>query len=187
MSTVIPKVCLLVAVAAITVASCKKKPEDAVAEDKKHVAEINNKISDYTQRHTDDLTIRGQGAITGYYRDKEIKKMVHELYADTTRVFTEYYFDDGMLIYVHKQAFIYNKPMSYTEEQAKAAHDSVWYDDKKTRMEESSFYLSKNKLVKWIKPGKTAVSPQSPDFFEREQALWAEAAIELKQLREANN
>lgn len=168
----------------ICVFSCKKKEADVVADVKKKQQEINRKLKDYTQKHVDDITSPGGGNITGYYRDDEIKKILAEHYTDTNRAFTEYYFDDGMLILVLKQNYIYNKPVFYTEEKAKAFHDSVWYDDKKTRLETSSFYFNKNKLVKWAGPGNKYIPANTTAFINEESELWAETVILIKELKE---
>ena len=165
------------------ISSCKRKPEDVVADASKKYAAINEKLKDYTYKRVDDITAPGAGTITGYYREEEVKKVYGEHYTDTARTFTEYYFDDGMLIYIMKQDFKYNRPASYTEEKAKAQNDSVWYDDKKTRMEVTRFYFDKNKLVKWIAPGNHDVSRTEGDFLDMESRLWAETVILIKELK----
>ncbi len=165
--------------------SCKdKKPADIVADVNAKYKKINDKLGDYTLKTVDDISHPGGGTINGYYRDDEVKKMIGEHYSDTTRTFTEYYFDDGMLIYVKEQNFVYNRPITYTEEVAKAKGDSVWYDDKLTKMELSRFYFDDNKLIKWIDTDNTEVRNQLPEFIDKESELWARAVILLKQLKE---
>ena len=164
--------------------SCKRKQEDVLADIRKKYAEINNKQKDYTRKQVDDITSVGAGTISGYYRDDEVKKIVGEHFTDTCRTFTECYFDDGMLIFVVKQNFVYNKPMTYTEEKAKALGDSVWYDDKKTRMEISRYYFHKNKLIKWIDHDNADVPVNTSQFTDRQSLIWAETVILIKQLKE---
>ncbi len=164
--------------------SCKKKQEDILADIKKNYTHINEKLKDYTRKQVDDLTTVNAGSITGYYRDDEVKKITAERYTDSNRVFSEYYFDDGMLIMAVKQNFVYNKPTSYTEEKAKAYGDSVWYDDKKTRMEVSRFYFNKNKLIKWIDADNVDIAVNSNDFSTKQSELWAETVILIKELKE---
>lgn len=175
---------LILLLSVICFSSCKKTNEEVVASANKKHEEINQKLKDYEQKRVDDLTSLGKGYITGYFRDEEVKKIIAENYTDTFRSFSEYYFDDGMLILVLKQKFIYNKSVKYTEEVALANNDSNWYDDKKTVMEESRFYLSKNKLVKWFTPENKEVPAATTEFINKEQGIWAEAAILLKQLKE---
>ncbi len=170
--------------AIVLFSSCKKKPEDAVAEAMKHYNEINNKQKDYKVKRVDDITSAASGTITGYYRDEEVKKIIAEHFSDTGRVFTEYYFDDGMLIFILKQNFVYNKPRTYTEEKATAVGDSVWYDDKKTRLDMGRFFFANNKLVKWFGPDNKEVSAKSWAFTNKEAALWAETILLIKELKE---
>jgi hypothetical protein len=164
--------------------SCKQRQEDILAGIKKNVGKINDNLKTYTRKEVEDLTSRTPGNVTGYYRDNEVKRVDASRFTDTSRKFTQYYFDDGMLIYVMEQNFVYNKPMTYTEEVAKANKDSVWYDDKKTRLLVNRFYFNKNKLVKWINADNTDMPVNDIDFINRESIVWAEAAILLKELKE---
>ncbi|MCW3123869.1 MAG: hypothetical protein JWQ38_3361 [Flavipsychrobacter sp.] len=175
---------IILLLSVIGFASCKKKQEDVLAGIKKHTAEINNKLKDYTLKKVDDITSPGGGHISGYYRDDEIKKITAQHFSDSNRVFTDYYFDEGMLIFVLQQDFIYNRHATYTEEVARAAGDSVWYDDKKTRMEVSRFYLNENKLIKWIDAQNADVAVNSPFFPNKQSELWAQAAVLIKELKE---
>lgn len=168
----------------VSFSSCKKKPEDVVADVKKKCNNINGKLKDLTMKRTDDLTNRGGGTITGYFKDDDIKKIIAEHFTDTCRTFIEYYFDDGMLIFVQKQNYVYNRPMSYTEAKAREKNDTVWYDDKKTKLELSSFYFNKNKMIRWINIDNHDVQPGTPDFTDMQSVIWAEAVILLKQLKE---
>jgi len=168
-------------------AACKKKQEDVLADIKKNTATINEKLKDWSKRHIDDLTSRGNGNITGYFRDEEIKKIESQHFGEKDRTFTEYYFDDGMLIYIMEQKYVYNAPISYTEELALSNNnDSNWYDDAKTKLQVSRFYFHKNKLVKWIDGARDGedVAVNDADFMAREQSMWAETIIKLKQLKE---
>ena len=180
------KIIPLLILSFIVLSSCNKKPEDAVADATKKYREINEKLPDYKSRQVDDITSSAAGTITGYYRDNEVKKIYAEHFSDTNRVFTEYYFDDGMLIFILQQTYTYNRPDTYTEEKAVAAHDSVWYDDKKTKLGIDRFYFSKNKLVKWIPPSGKEVTPATSAFIDKESVLWAQAAILIKELKETS-
>ncbi len=174
----------LLLVSFIFISSCKQKQENVLADIKKNYAEINAKLKDYTRKQVDDITSPGAGSITGYYRDDEIKKITAQRYTDTNRVFSDYYFEDGMLIFVVEQDFVYNKPVSYTEEVAKLNNDSVWYDDKQTRMQVSRFYFHKNKLIKWLNADNIDVPVNNSGFDNKQSELWAQAVVQIKQLKE---
>jgi hypothetical protein len=164
--------------------ACKKKHENSIKDIKEKVNKINSKLADYTKRQVDDLTSREGGNITGFYRDEEVKKIYAQHFGTTSRSFTEYYFDDGMLIYVLKQDYIYNRPNNYTEDVAKAKGDSVWYDDRKTRLAISRFFFNDNIMIKWVNSDKVDVPVNSPEFLEKQSSLWAETIILIKQLKE---
>jgi len=167
--------------------SCKKKESDIIADIKKNTAEINGKLKKYTMKTVDDLTNATGGKIAGYYRDEEVKKIYAEHFGETGRTFSEYYFDDGMLIQIIKQEFIYNRPQSYTEEKAKLDKDTEWYDDKKTKLEIYHYYFSKNKLIKWTGNEDKVITVSSSNFTDKESELWAETLIYLKELKEEGN
>jgi len=169
---------------AICFSSCKKKPEVALADIKKKCKEINEKQKDLKSKHVDDLTSARGGAITGFYKDDEVKKILSERYTDTCRTFTEYYFDDGMLIFILKQNFVYNLPITYTEEKAKERNDSVWYDDKKTQLGISRYYFNDNKLIKWVDAGGNDIPPKTAKFIDKGYELLGETVILIKQLKE---
>jgi hypothetical protein len=164
--------------------SCKQSPDDAVTNAKKKSNTINEKLKDYREKRVDDIVSKAAGTITGYYRDEEIKKIYAEHFSDTNRVFTEYYFDDGMLIYIMQQNFVYNRPVTYTEEKAKAHDDTAWYDDRKTRLEITRYYFHKNNLVRWIAPGNIEEAAGTTAFVDKQSLLWAETAILIKELKE---
>lgn len=165
-------------------AACKQKQEDVMAGIKKHYAEINDKLKDYTRKEVDDITNPGGGSITGYYRDDEVKKVTAQHFSDTNRVFSEYYFDDGMLIMAIEQNFVYNRSVKYTEEVAKAGGDSIWYDDKKTRLLTSRYYFKKNGLIKWINQDDIDMPVNSGEFINKQSELWAQTVVLLKELKE---
>ena len=168
----------------ICFSSCHRKKEDILADTKKKKEEINNSLKKLTMRQVDDLTSVAGGSITGYFRDDELRKIYYEHFGEKSRVFSEYYFDDGMLIFIMKQEYVYNKPQSYTEELATANHDSEWYDDKKTKLQISQYYFDKNKLIKWINSDNEDMPVNKPEFKNRESSLWAETVILIKQLKE---
>jgi len=117
----------------VFLSSCKEKEGDVIADIGNNYREINKHLKDYKMRRIDDPRATEGGGITGYYRDKEVKKIYSEYFGETGRIFSEYYFDDGMLILIIKQEFTYNRPAYYTEEKAKENNDSEWYDDKKNK------------------------------------------------------
>lgn len=166
------------------VSSCTEKQTDTLAKNRKACAKIDEKLNDFAKKQVDDITSAAKGNITGYYDGEEVKKITAAHFTDTNRVFGDYYFDEGMIIYINLQTYRYNKPNTYTEEVALAEHDSVWYDDKKTERKITSYYFKKNKLIKWLQPGNRDVPVNDPEFSNKESELWAKTLLLLKQLKE---
>ncbi len=178
---------IVVGALAMGTSSCNHKPADVITDDNKICADVNGSLKDYKVKHTDDLTSSDPANITGYFRDDEVKKIYTERFGSKNRTFTEYYFDEGMLICVRVQNFVYNRPNTYNEEVAKHYNDSEWYDDKKTKLETSTYYFTRNnKMIKWIDAGKD-ISATSPDFINKQSEVWAQAVILIKELRESDS
>jgi len=170
--------------AIVCFSACKHKPEDVITQANKTREDINKNLGEYKSKHVDDLTSAAPASITGYYREEELKKIYAEYFGEKDRTFTEFYFDDGMLVCVLEQDYIYNKPNTYTEEKAKQNNDTVWYDDKKTKLETSVFYFTgTNKMIKWTDAGND-IPMGSTDFTNRESEIWAQAAVMIKELKE---
>ena len=170
-------------IVAISMTACKKKQEQILASTKEKREKINSKLKEYTYRRVDDIVTEGQGVVSGYFSDDEAKKVITERYDVTRRTFADYYFDDGMLIYVMTQDFIYNKPNTYTEEVARFQNDSEWYDDSKTKLEINKYYFNDNKLIKWTGPSSSDVPVNIADFSKEEPVILARAVLALKQLK----
>lgn len=171
---------LLVAVI-VSLAACKSKPEDVIAKTKKKVAETEKKLPDLKQRTVDDITSAARGNITGYYKNDEVKKIYSEHFSDTNRVFISDYFDDGLLIYIEEDNFRYNCSDKITEQVAAENKDTVWYDDKRTKLLVSRYYFNDNKLIKWDTPPNTAMDRSLTD---KQSLLWAQTAVMLKELKD---
>ncbi len=164
--------------------SCKKKQADVLADIKEKTAKINKGLTSLSRKQVDDIMTPGGGTIMGYYDGEEVKKINVEQYTDTCRIFSEFYFDDGMLIYVLEHNYVYNKPRWYTEELATEKKDSVWYDDKKTVLVNNRYYLKQNKLIKWIKGDDNDIMINSSEFINMEPKLWIKAVLLIKELKE---
>jgi hypothetical protein len=177
------KLLIVLVFVVLAITSCKKKQGDILARIGKNTEQINSKLKEYTLKQVDDIVSEEHGVVVGYFRDDEAKKVSTQHFGANSRRFTDYYFDDGMLIFVHSEDYVYNKPTTYTEEVALAANDSDWYDDKKTKLEINRYYFNDNKLIKWTGPGSNDVPVNIAEFTQREPTILAQALIALKQLK----
>lgn len=178
------KVIAVFTIAVLGFSACKKKQEDILVSISKQKEKINKDLKKYTLRTADDIVSKERGIISGYFRDEEVKKVYTQYFGTENRSFTEYYFDDGMLIYVLSQVYIYNKPTTYTEDVAMESGDSVWYDDKLTKLEINRYFFDDNKLIKWTGPSNNDVPVNIADFSKKEPEIIAHALVALKHLKE---
>lgn len=167
------------------ISSCKKQQEDILKSIKEQTEKTDAHLKDYSLRQVDDIVSPENGAITGYYRDEEVRKVLTQHFGEKSRSFKSYYFNDGNLIYVESRDYIYNKPNTYTEEVAKSMGDSIWYDDAKTRLEINRYYFNDNNLIKWTGADKTDVPINVADFTMKEPVIIAGALLAIKQLDES--
>jgi hypothetical protein len=176
---------LLVPFALIIVAGagCKKKHADLIAGIKTEKASINEHLKDYELIETQDAISKETGALTGYFDGKQPYKMSSQHFGEKRRLFRDFYFDEGMLIFVEEQLYLYNKPNTYTEDVAKAAGDSVWYDDSKTELVVNNYYFDDNKLVKWTTKNGRDIPTNGTEFKDAQTEILKQAILVLKQLK----
>ncbi len=177
------KLITIVIVFGLFISACKKNQKEIIDSIRKEVAATNDELKEYTMRQVDDIVSPENGAITGYYRDDEVRKILTQHFGEKSRNFISYYFDDGMLIFVESRDYIYNLPTTYTEEVAKSMGDSMWYDDSKTMLDINKYYFSENKLIKWTGADTSDVPVNIAEFTEKEPVLLAGALLAIKQLK----
>ena len=122
-----------------------------------------------------ELELSGYSAEGGRataYRDgrKNIRLIRVELYGESGKVFQEFYYRNGSLIFAFYESHRYNVPFYVTPEAAKDA-GGVAFDPKKTEITEDRYYFENGKLLRWIDENKKDVSTTSKEFKESEQAI----------------
>lgn len=172
---------LLYFVLLCTFYSCDKKLE---TEDE--ILATCNKINENMSKYT-VLTMNGypdpeKRKIIGYFENNVPKLLIEEYYADTCRTFTNFYINGGDLIFARKESYIYNKPITYTEDSAKKNNDTVWYDDKKTVLKISSYLFKGNKLNKWLY-NKNEIPANDKNFTSTQDELIGNCLFMLKMLK----
>lgn len=171
----------------IGVAYWKNRPmkqADVIAAAKTARTTINKNLKNYSYREAQDMISKETGSVTGYFDDEQPAKVSTQAFGETRRVFRDFYFDEGMLALVSEQVYTYNKPNTYTESVAKAAGDSVWYDDTKTVYTVNTYFFKDNKLIKWVGPDGKDVATNSPDFTKMDPELLSQAIYALSQLKQ---
>lgn len=179
-------VIVLLSFVVLGIAYWKNKPHkqaDVIAAAKAAKVKINKSLKNYSYREAQDMITKEAGSVVGYFDDEQPAKVSTQTFSETKRVFRDYYFNDGMLALVSEQLYTYNKPNTYTEAVAKAAGDSVWYDDTKTTSTVNTYFFSDNKLIKWIGPDGNDVATNSAAFTKTEPELLSQAIYALSQLK----
>lgn len=179
-------VIVLLSFVVLGIAYWKNKPRkqaDVIAAAKIARTTINKNLKNYSYREAQDMITKETGSVVGYFDDDQPAKISSQTFSETKRVFRDYYFNDGMLALISEQIYTYNKPNIYTEAVAKAAGDSVWYDDAKTVCTTNTYFFNDNKLIKWIGPEGNDIATNSVDFTKTEPELLSQAIYALRQLK----
>jgi hypothetical protein len=122
-----------------------------------------------------ELELSGYSAEGGRataYRDskKGIRLIRVELYGESGKVFEEFYYRNGSLIFALYESHRYNVPFYVTPEVAKDA-GGVAFDPKRTKITEDRYYFENGKMLRWIDENKKDISTTSNEFKESEKAI----------------
>lgn len=90
------------------------------------------------------------GEAIGFYDKEEVKLVEVVLLGETGKHKIEYYFHNGKLIFVFNQKFVYNRPIYWDEQTAKANGDDEFFDPNKTTVTEDRYYFNDEKLFLWL-------------------------------------
>lgn len=95
-----------------------------------------------------ESTEGGEGE--AYYEGNKIRLIQQTWYGETGKRTTGYYFDEEKLFFVLDSKYKYNRPIYWDAEQAKESNDKETFDPKKTTINEDRYYISNDKLIRWI-------------------------------------
>ena len=174
---------LMLSVAVFTsISSCKKNivNEDDIL---KYCKEINENLATYQLKSMDGYPEPEKSKINAYYKGELLKLIIEEYYTDTCRTFTNYYINKNELIYVYKEKYLYNKPVYYTQDSAKALNDTVWYDDKKTVLKTDYYYFANDKLKKWVNNQNKTILATDITFTQQQDELLGNCMFIMRMLK----
>jgi hypothetical protein len=111
-----------------------------------------------------------EGGVAKAYRDAAgvIRFMRVERYFESGKVFDEYYFKNGMLIFTYQEEHRYNVPFNVTPQTAKELGIES-FDPKKTRIVGNRYYFQNRKMIRWQDEEKKEVNPTSKEFRQKEK------------------
>lgn len=144
--------------------------QDPIQTIKSHYQYVNENLRSFKVEDSETFEESTDGAtIRKYFDNGDCVKIRIEYYGETGKLFREYYLKDSELYFVFDQNFRYNMP--YYMDSARAAQSGFdyWFDAEKTKLEESRFYFSNKKLIRWIEPGGKFLSKDSPEWRENEK------------------
>jgi hypothetical protein len=94
------------------------------------------------------------GTLKAYVDRDQIKSIVAVFYGETGRSYAEYYYDDaGELFFVFQKESRYDKPFG------KVVH-----------AREERLYFDRGQLIRWLRDANKQVSPNRPEYQEREKS-----------------
>lgn len=105
-----------------------------------------------------------------------------ELFFESGKVFEEFYYENGALIFVLYTNHRYNVPFFVTPETAKEIGGEA-FDPKKTTITEDRYYFNNGKMIQWLDEKKNSVKPQSKEFKDAEKEIMETSNEMLSQFR----
>lgn len=145
--------------------------EDDITGTVKKSHDIDAHIADYKQKTISIPEQRTEGgSVTIYTQNSKLILVTDTSYSLTGAGSARYYFDDGDLIAVTQNDYVYNQPVSKTKEQAAITGDSTWYDATRTKLKTNRYYFYHNRMVKWIANNSTDVD-NNDKRYDLQQAI----------------
>lgn len=130
-----------------------------INEIKKQYTEIDSKLYLYNKVKKVLLDETAEGAeLTGYFENKELKKISGIYYGETFKTTMEYYYNGDEFFYVYAKIYFYEKPI-YIDNSPKI---------KKT--EEELYYFFKGNLIRFLS-NSIEISHTSQEFLEQTNNL----------------
>ena len=125
---------------------------------------INNNINNFSKK-TKELTgfSTEGGKLDIFTRGGDIRKLTANHYGEMGKRVEEYYYKDGKPFFIYSKTFHYDKPFGEIIE-----------------TEENKFYLSDNKLIKWIDSNNETVNPETTEFSKAQNEILNDSETYLK-------
>jgi len=114
-----------------------------------------------------------EGGEAKVYRDAKgnVRLIRVELFEEMGKIFEEYYYQNGSLIFVFYERHDYNVPFYVTPEIAKEIGSDESFDGRKTKITEDRYYFNSGKMIRWLNDEKKKVDTKSKEFRETEKQI----------------
>jgi len=139
-----------------------------IADIRKEYQTIRGALSTYTQEVVELDGYSAEGGTAKAFRDAKgnIRFIRVELYGESGKVFEEYYYRNGRLLFAFYEHHRYNVPFNVSKETAKELGIEP-FDPKKTKITEDRYYFDKGTMIKWLDEEKKDVEIKSRDFQDK--------------------
>jgi hypothetical protein len=112
------------------------------------VLSIDENRSGYTRITIDGIGESTEGSTGDFYSENgDIKRITATYFGETGKTISDFYYDEGNLIYLVENIQRYNRPIYYDEAMAEEFGDSEAFDPEKTEIFINRYYLSKNSII----------------------------------------
>lgn len=154
---------ILLITAAFSVSLAGTDPR--ISDIRKEYQTIRNAVSSLHQETVELDGYSTEGGVAKAFRDTKggIRLIRVELYGESGKVFEEYYYRDGLLIFVFYEHHRYNVPFNVSPEVAKEMGIEP-FDPKKTKLTEDRYYFANGTMIKWLDEEKKDVEIKSKEF-----------------------
>ena len=125
---------------------------------------INSNINNFSKK-TKELTgfSTEGGELDIYTKGSNVRKLTANHYGEMGKRVEEYYYKDGKPFFIYSKTFHYDKPFGEIVES-----------------EENKFYLSDNKLIKWIDSNNETVNSETAEFSKTQNEILNDSETYLK-------
>ncbi|MGE5893920.1 MAG: hypothetical protein ACM34I_07680 [bacterium] len=139
--------------------------DQRIADIRKEYQAIRGALPTYTQESLELTDYSTEGGVAKAFRDAKgnIRFIRVELYFESGKEFDEYYYRNGLLIFVFYEHHRYNVPFNVSQETAKELGIEP-FDPKKTKITEDRYYFDNGAMIKWLDEEKKDVNKQSKEF-----------------------
>ena len=136
-----------------------------IADIRKEYQATRNALPAYTQESVELTDYSTEGGVAKAFRDAKgnIRLIRVELYGESGKLFEEYYYRNGVLIFVFYEHHRYNVPFNVSQEAAKEIGIEP-FDPKKTKITEDRYYFDNGTMIKWLDEEKKDVEIKSKEF-----------------------
>jgi len=162
----------LLAVLLMVFAGSLSANDSAILEIRKEYKNIRDALPSLKKAQLELSGYSAEGGRATAYSDsrKDIRLIRVELYGESGKMFEEFYYRNGSLIFAFYESHRYNVPFYVTPEVAKDA-GGVAFDPKKTEITEDRYYFENGRMLRWIDENKRDVGTTSQEFRDSEKAI----------------